>query len=139
MTIFRSKVRLFHRHIQALGTAFERSPIQSAREKHFLSCRVNLPSSFSEAESKFQRWCDVLLLDAMQRSGWFRQAEEAATAEQITQEMPGATGQLVHDLLHILKDASFLQKKEKRYVTSGSSQNSIRVKAYVSYHFLSIR
>ncbi len=77
-------------------------------------CRLSLPSGFDEGESAFQRWCDVLLLDAMQRSGWFKQTGDSATATEIAHRMPGAGKQLLHDLLQILEDASFLRKEDNR-------------------------
>ena len=90
-----------------------------ARKTMSSSCRVSLPPGFNDAESGFQRWCNVLLLDAMQRSSWFQQAGDCATAEQIMQKMPGATGQLGQDLLQILKDASFVQLQDDRYAFPG--------------------
>ena len=69
---------------------------------------------FDEGESSFERWCDVLLLDAMQRSDCFKQSGESATAEQIQHKMPGASTQLLHDLLHILINASFIHIEGKR-------------------------
>lgn len=75
-------------------------------------CRMVLSDGLESAESAFKNWCDVLLLEAMQRSGWFKAPGEKATALRIDELSPGATLPLVQDLLQIMADAGFLILEE---------------------------
>ena len=76
-----------------------------------------LPSGFEKGESSFQRWCDLLLLNAMQTCGWFRSAGDHANPSMIAEEEPEATLEMVKDLLQILTDAGFLQRSNDKYAT----------------------
>lgn len=73
-----------------------------------------MPPGFDEAEAAFLRWCDVLLLEAMQRCGFMLASGEGLTANEMAGQMPGASLTLITDLLQMLKDAAFLQLQGSR-------------------------
>ena len=79
-----------------------------------MSCRDNLPRDMDAAVAVFERWCLVLLLDAMQRAVWFKVPGDSATAAEILAKSPGGRARTVAELLQILEAAGFVENVQDR-------------------------
>lgn len=79
-----------------------------------MRCRNDLPSNMDAAVAVFERWCLVLLLDAMQRAGWFRVPGDSATAAWILANSPGGRARTIAELLQILDAAGFVTTVQDR-------------------------
>jgi hypothetical protein len=81
---------------------------------HSAICRDEIDQEFEAAVSDFERWCRLLLLDAMLRAGFIRSEGQTATISDIAKvnkRTQGSSGhvRMVHAALEILSAAGFLR------------------------------
>lgn len=70
--------------------------------------RNDLPSGFDAAIARFEAWCRLLLLDAMQRLGFFRAPGTVVTASALAAAVAPEHARLLSEILSILRAAGWL-------------------------------
>ena len=90
------------------------------------ACRVALPDNLIEKEATFDRWCAVLLLDGLQRAGWFLRSGSGASAPEVAAASPGATLGMVLDFFSILVEAGLLQVSGDRLLLFSDTSLPLR-------------
>ena len=87
---------------------------------HVLAGRDDTDEALEGAVRRFEGWCRLLLLDAVQRAGFFRATgQRAATADivRLNKRAAGAAGhaRMVEAALDILLVASFIRHRTVSY------------------------
>ena len=62
-------------------------------------------TGFEAAAEEFNVWVQLLLLEALQASGFFRTPDDSVTAERVQSKAPGANARFVAEALSILTRA----------------------------------
>ena len=78
-----------------------------------MRCRDDLPRDMDAAVAVFERWCVVLLLDAVQCAGWFKVPGDSATAAEVLAKSPGGRARTIAELLQILEAAGFVKGQDR--------------------------
>ncbi|KAK9803996.1 hypothetical protein WJX72_011444 [[Myrmecia] bisecta] len=78
-----------------------------------LPLRNDLPDGFDGAIAQFEAWCRLLLLDGVQRLGFFCQPGDAWTKAQMMQKVAACHSRLLSAILEILSAAGFVTAVRK--------------------------